>query len=189
MSATILSPRLLRFRAAEKADIPAFRGMAERTWRKSYAAILSPSQMDFMIERMYAPEVIAKEIEQGVIWELASDEDGTIGFHSCVFDPAEQSVKLSKLYVLPEKQGQGRGQALLERVRDVAVSFGARKIWLQVNKNNAAAIRAYERAGYHIERAAVFDIGSGFVMDDFIMALALPLSETLSPKETVLAGT
>jgi ribosomal protein S18 acetylase RimI-like enzyme len=91
--------------------------------------------------------------------------------------------------VLPEVQGRGFGKALLARVGALARTLGARKVWLQVNKNNASAIRAYERAGYVVERAAVFDIGGGFVMDDFIMALAIPAAEPLSTKDAGAVGT
>jgi len=54
-------------------------------------------------------------------------------------------------------------------VHAVAAARGALSVWLQVNKQNTRAKRAYERAGYAVQRAAVFEIGCGFVMDDFIM--------------------
>lgn len=156
-------------RSASEAEIPALRALAERIWRVSYATMLTPGQIDYMLAWMYAPETIAREMAEGVIWETAWLEDELIGFHSCTPEPETQRVKLNKLYVLPELQGQGLGQQLLERVHAVAAQRGARQVWLQVNKRNARAIRAYERAGYVVERSAVFDIGGGFVMDDFIM--------------------
>jgi ribosomal protein S18 acetylase RimI-like enzyme len=189
MPASALSSQPLSIRRATAADIPLLRGLAERTWRQCYAAILSPEQMDYMLGRMYAPEVIAREIADGVVWELAAESLTPVGFHACAFDPADRTLKLHKLYVLPEAQGRGFGKALLERVRALAGTLGARKAWLQVNKNNAAAIRAYERAGYCVERAAVFDIGGGFVMDDFIMALAIPAPAPLSTKDAAPVGT
>ena len=77
------------------------------------------------------------------------------------------------LYLLPEQQGLGLGQQLLDRVHTLAAQRGVSQVWLQVNKRNARAIRAYERAGYVVERSAVFDIGGGFVMDDFILTRAI----------------
>jgi diamine N-acetyltransferase len=189
MPASALSTQPPSIRRAAAAEIPLLRDIAERTWRRCYQAILSPEQMDYMLGRMYAPEVIAQEMESGVIWELAIQDDEPTGFHSCAFDPADRALKLSKLYVLPEAQGRGIGRALLARVSRLAETLGARKVWLQVNKNNASAIRAYERAGYLVERAAVFDIGGGFVMDDFIMALDVPASAPLSTKDAAPVGT
>jgi len=189
MPANALSTRPPSIRRAAAADIPLLREMAERTWRQCYAAILSPEQMEYMLTRMYAPEVIAQEMADGVIWEVAVHDGSPIGFHSCAFDPADRSLKLHKLYVLPAAQGMGFGKALLVRVRALAGTLGARKVWLQVNKNNASAIRAYEGAGYCVERAAVFDIGGGFVMDDFIMALAIHEAAPLSAKDAAPVGT
>ena len=44
-----------------------------------------------------------------------------------------------------------------------------RVLFLQVNKQNTGAIGFYAAAGFTIARGAVFDIGSGFVMDDYVM--------------------
>jgi GNAT superfamily N-acetyltransferase len=163
----------LTIRPAAAADIPLLRELADRIWRESYAAMLTPEQIDYMLARMYAPETIARELAEGVIWELASLADEAIGFHSCAHEPAERRLKLNKLYVLPEWQGNGFGQMLLARVHEVAASLDASEVWLQVNKRNPRAIAAYERAGYRIARPAVFDIGGGFVMDDFVMTRAV----------------
>lgn len=185
MSAKKRPDRNFSFRFAEHADIPVIRQMAETTWRKCYTDIISPAQMTYMLERMYGAEVIAEEIEDGVIWELALRDNKPVAFYSCAFDQGEQRLKLNKLYVLPEAQGEGCGREMLKRVRNLGAGLGARKVWLQVNKKNVTAIRAYERAGYHIEREDVFDIGSGFVMDDYIMAMAIPDSSAVSPKDAV----
>ena len=166
----------LALRAASEAEIPALRALAERIWRVSYTEMLTPAQIDYMLSWMYAPETIAREIAEGVLWETAWLDGEMVGFHSCTLETAEQRLKLNKLYLLPELQGSGLGQQLLEHVHTLAAQRGARQVWLQVNKTNARAIRAYERAGYVVERSAVFDIGGGFVMDDFIMTRSIPLS-------------
>ena len=167
----------ITIRQAEASDIPILRELADKTWRESYAAMLTPEQFDYMLVRMYAPETIARELAEGVIWELALLADKAIGFHSCTHVTGERRLKLNKLYLLPEQQGNGFGQALLARVHELAASLDAHEIWLQVNKRNTRAITAYERAGYHVERPAVFDIGSGFVMDDFVMTRPVASAE------------
>jgi len=166
----------LAIRSASEAEIPALRALAERIWRESYAALLTPAQIDYMLRWMYAPEAIAREMGEGTIWETAWLDGELIGFHSCTLESQAKRLKLNKLYLLPEQQGLGLGQQLLDRVHSVAAQHGARQVWLQVNKQNARAIRAYERAGYVVERSAVFDIGGGFVMDDFILTRAIQLS-------------
>lgn len=175
-------------RPATTADIPVLRELAEQVWRVSYATMIPPEQIDYMLEWMYGAGQIAREMEEGVAWELALSDDRPIGFFSLgLEEPAR--AKLHKLYVLPERQGAGLGQALLARAQALAAARGASEICLQVNKRNTRAIRAYERAGYVVERSAVFDIGQGFVMDDFIMRRALLPTDSLNenPPSTVSA--
>jgi len=166
----------LAIRVASEAEIPVLRALAERIWRVSYAEMITPAQIDYMLGWMYAPETIAQEMTEGVVWESAWLDGDMVGFHSCTLDAAEQRLKLNKLYLAPELQGSGLGQQMLERVHALAAERNARQVWLQVNKQNTRALRAYERAGYVVERSAVFDIGGGFVMDDFIMTRSISLS-------------
>jgi GNAT superfamily N-acetyltransferase len=167
---TLASPiASLVIRPAGADEIPALRALAERIWRISYAKMLTGGQIDYMLASMYSPEAIARELSEGVIWETAWLDGELIGFHSCTVESGISRLKLNKLYLLPEYQGQGFGQQLLHRVQQLAGQVGARQVWLQVNKQNARAIRAYKRAGYTMDRPAVFNIGGGFVMDDFIL--------------------
>lgn len=45
----------------------------------------------------------------------------------------------------------------------------AKKIQLTVNKHNINSINAYKKWGFKTIDSVVTDIGSGFVMDDYIM--------------------
>lgn len=178
---------MLEFRRATEVDIPILRELADRIWRDYYPAVIGHAQVDYMLPRMYAEEVIRQEMAGGTVWELASAENAPIGFFSIGLDDTGRA-KLHKLYLDTGAHGRGYGQQLINRAVDAARELGATGIWLQVNKQNTRAIRAYERAGFHLEREAVVDIGGGFVMDDFIMARVLecdaaaPLSEGCGEK-------
>ena len=163
---------MLRFRRAIESDVPVLRELAERIWREYYPAIIGQAQVDYMLPRMYSAEVIRGELANGTVWEIASDDDAIIGFCSISLEP-DGGAKLHKLYLDTQRHGRGFGQLLIRRAVEIAQELGAIALWLQVNKQNTRAIRAYERAGFHVDKAAVFDIGGGFVMDDFIMAKAL----------------
>ena len=65
---------------------------------------------------------------------------------------------------------------LLRHVEQRAAQLQCRRVYLQVNKHNESAIAVYRRNGYEVERAARFDIGNGFVMDDYIMGKAIAAS-------------
>ena len=47
--------------------------------------------------------------------------------------------------------------------------MAATRLRLRVNKRNAAAIRSYLRGGFVFQEDVVTDIGSGYVMDDYVM--------------------
>jgi hypothetical protein len=57
----------------------------------------------------------------------------------------------------------------------------ATRLRLRVNKRNAAAIRSYLRSGFVFQEDVVTDIGSGFVMDDYVMEKGI---ESHSPCHT-----
>jgi GNAT superfamily N-acetyltransferase len=93
-----------------------------------------------------------------------------IGFASLgPYAPA--TMKLHKLYLLPDYHGKGVGARALAEVVLIAKSNAAAALVLNVNRNNTKAIRAYERSGWRVTKEVVVDIGNGFVMDDFVMTI------------------
>ena len=66
-------------------------------------------------------------------------------------------------------RGKGYGRRALQFAEALAREQGLGRIRLTVNKNNRNSIRAYERFGFTIAGPVVQDIGSGFVMDDYVM--------------------
>lgn len=164
---------MLALRPASAADIPTLRSLADAIWRACYPGIITPEQINYMLARMYAAGQIATELKDGVAWDLALAGERPAGF--LAYGPVEASgaIKLHKLYLLPEFHGRGHGQQMLAHFHAGAGRQGATSVHLQVNRANTRALRAYARAGYRIERAAVAEIGGGFVMDDFILVREL----------------
>jgi GNAT superfamily N-acetyltransferase len=107
---------------------------------------------------------------------LLEGETGAVGFASCTPHHARSTVThLNKLYVLPSTQGTGAGGTLLHHVIRYAGDHGDKVIELNVNKRNKA-IGFYEHQGFTIVREEVIDIGSGYVMDDYVMGRSLASS-------------
>ena len=164
----------LAFRRAAPGDIAAIRTLADRIWRASYATLLSPGQIEHMLAWMYGPDTIAAELASGVVWEVALREDEPVGYLSVVHGPGIEA-ELKKLYLDADFQGRGFGQSMLKRAGEIAQASGCTTLRLRVNKGNARALRAYERAGFQVIDTVVEDIGRGFVMDDFVLARPVPL--------------
>jgi ribosomal protein S18 acetylase RimI-like enzyme len=82
-------------------------------------------------------------------------------------------MKLGQLYVLESNRGMGLGRFMLGQIEQRARDHGRHLLWLQVNKRNTGAIAFYRAAGFGVVREAVFEIGGGFVMDDYVMVKGL----------------
>lgn len=149
-------------------DVDAVSTLARAVWQATYPPLISQTQIDAMLADRYAPERLREQLDDPrQAWRVARRGDALVGFAHALRD--ETGCKLDKLYVDPASQRRGIGGALLQAVEGWARRQQARRLWLQVNRGNAQAIRAYEKYGFRIVDSRVFDIGGGFVMDDHVM--------------------
>ena len=155
-------------------DIPALVALARDTWYRHYPAIITPAQIEYMLAGRYHPDVIRAQLDSaGTWWDKLVTDGGLAAFAASETDAEAGEIKIDKLYVRYELRGRGLGAALLTYLERRAIGMGIGRLYLQVNKHNASAIGAYRRSGFEIVESAVFDIGDGFVMDDYIMAKLL----------------
>jgi RimJ/RimL family protein N-acetyltransferase len=152
-------------------DIPELQADAKAIWRQCYPGIISKEQIEYMLGRMYAAEQIKHEIEHEEIEYFFIYHNGAkIGFLSLGPYPGLAGrAKLHKLYLHPEFHGKGLGSASLKKIFELASDRGYSSLCLNVNKNNHAAIKAYERNGFVKDASVVNDFGGGYVMDDYVM--------------------
>jgi len=145
------------------------------TWQHHYTGIIPQAQIDYMLATRYAPARILAQLAQPGIWWDTLRRDGILtGFVQYEQSAKPGEIKIDKLYIRYGDRGQGHGGLLLRHVEQEARALGGHRLHLQVNRNNASAIAAYRKHGFEIIDSVVFDIGEGFVMDDHIMAKALP---------------
>lgn len=155
---------------AAPGDLSEIAELAALVWRKHYPGIISRDQIEYMLGRMYDPRVMLAELEGGITYDRLILHGKLIGF--AAYGPASQSgqLKLHKLYVHPDFQRQGLAALLLKRVENMAHARSFTLVVLTVNKKNVQAIAAYRKHGFCIRDSVIFEIGQGFVMDDYIMA-------------------
>jgi len=160
---------------ATAGDVPEVQRLARVIWHAHYPGIISVAQIDYMLERGYATEALAKFIGTPTARLLlaVTDAGERVGFAAWCLTDHPTEAKLDKLYVLPEHHGHGVGHALIERAAEQTRGAGAATLTLRVNKDNRKSIAAYRRNGFNIREAVVEDIGGGFVMDDYVMARSL----------------
>jgi ribosomal protein S18 acetylase RimI-like enzyme len=156
------------FRQASREDITEIQALSHRIWDEAYGELLTKEQINYMLQMMYSGKVITEELLSGTIWDLVIADGKSCGYLS--YSIAEDnSVKLSKIYIEKDFRGRSIAADALDRVKQYAAQNGKDSVYLTVNKNNKAAIRAYEKNGFVITASVVTNIGQGFVMDDYIM--------------------
>ena len=175
-------PPAIQVRHARHDELPAVQRLADVIWHAHYPGIITQEQIGYMLERGYAVEVLAGFLGRPDRGLLLAEIDGEpAGFAAwCLTDDPDEA-KLDKLYVLPSHQRRGLGGRLIRRVAELARVSGATTLILNVNKHNTQAIRAYEKHGFAVRAAVATDIGSGFVMDDLVMARLLQSGDDLPP--------
>jgi len=167
----------IEIRRAGKVELQVIHEMAEVVFRETYKSILSPEQMEYMMDWMYSLPNLEKQVAQGHIYYVAWAGQEPLGYLSvrkdCVDPDGTEVWHLEKIYVMPSAQGTGLGQKLIEtakqHVRDNKSAAKAR-IELNVNRNNPA-VGFYKHQGLTILRQGDFPIGNGFYMNDYIMGI------------------
>lgn len=162
---------MLEIRKVNKADIPLLRELVFKVWPQTYASILSQDQIDYMLNLMYSEKELGKQLQEGIQFVFIYDEQEPVGYASFQ-ETAPTIFKLHKIYILPSQQGKGAGKFLLEYIIDTIKSKGATVLELQVNRNNKARY-FYEKLGFMVTGAFDFDIGRGYLMQDYVMSLDL----------------
>ncbi|NLF61863.1 MAG: GNAT family N-acetyltransferase [Lentisphaerae bacterium] len=160
----------IHLRILDKAELALVRRVADIVWPITFQEILSPEQMAYMMEMMYAAEVMEREYDEGVSFCGVFDEEKPIGYLAWGrSDSAPDTAKLHKCYLLPEYQGKGIGSMMLNKAKVYAKEAGFAKLRLNVNRNNAKAIKAYVRNGFQTVETVDRAIGHGFFMNDYVM--------------------
>ena len=163
---------IVNFRTATVLDIPLLSELSRVIWHQHYPSIISREQIDCMLARMYAPEVIERELAEGVEWRIIEVEGKPSGYLAVgMAGPTE--CKLHKLYLLPELHGCGIGRRCLDAAAAYARSHGAVTLELMVNRANDKALRAYRAYGFEVAESVDWEFAPGFMLNDYRMRLAL----------------
>jgi ribosomal protein S18 acetylase RimI-like enzyme len=159
-----------------EADFAIVRDLGERIWRQHYASMISHAQIDFMLAGRYTDDNLRRYVGAAdrAMW-IVRDGGLPIGYCACSLatPPDSADAKLEQVYLLADKRGGGVGARMIAHVEAHLRARGATRVYLTVNKQNTGSIAVYQRLGYTIREAAVFDIGGGYVMDDYVMEKAL----------------
>ena len=160
-------------------DLQKISDMAQVVFRHTYREILSPEQMEYMMDMMYSMPNLHKQIEVGHHYYIAYEDDCPMGYVSVQHEGLDcegvEVFHLHKIYVMPEAQGKGIGIRLFNRAVEHAREAGdgrRARIELNVNKYNKS-VEFYRHIGMRVLIEEDFPIGNGFYKTDYIMGLDL----------------
>lgn len=149
----------------QEEDIQTVSDLAARIWHAHYPDIISRQQIEYMLERMYSPASLRKQLEDGHHFLIAEENDNVVGY-AAIEPRGPGKYFLHKLYVDTLRHQQGIGSILLKQVM---TECKPAELSLHVNRANIKAINFYFKQGFSIAGLQVTDIGNGYVMDDFVM--------------------
>ena len=157
----------LEIRDGDTEDIPVIGYLAQIIWPVAYKEILTKDQLDYMLNYIYSPNSLLRQMtEQKHQFLIAELDEEPVGFasYSKIIEP--DTYKLHKLYVRSDIQGKGLGKALLEEV--INRIQPATALHLNVNRSNKAR-NFYEKLGFKIIKEEDVDIGNNYFMNDYVM--------------------
>lgn len=156
----------LKLTELSEKDIPLISRLAEITWNQHYPSIIGQEQIHYMLNLMYSTQSLLEQMkEKGhLFFSIDADKD-SVGFIS-VHKVKDNDWFVNKFYIDQQKAAKGIGSGafglLLEKINPQTIT-------LTVNRKNFKSINFYFKNGFKIEEVKDFDIGQGFVMEDFIM--------------------
>ena len=155
-------------------DLQTIHDMAQVVFRQTYREILSPQQMEYMMDWMYSLSNLRKQLSEGHVYYIAYMDGTPCGYMSIQqegYDGDVMVFHLHKLYVMPSMHGKGIGRLLFNQAQEhVSNRFVSSRIELNVNRMNAA-VQFYCHIGMRVLREGDFHIGEGFYMNDYIMGV------------------
>ena len=160
----------MKIQKATEQDLPLIHKIAEKSWRANYPGIISAEQIEYMLDLMYSEEALAKDFHNINFnyYLIQDDECNNVGILGYERSYQHNITKLHRIYLLKEAKGKGFGKFAIEFLKkEVGESLDG-SIILNVNKDNPA-FEFYKSQGFTVFKEIVNEIGSGFVMDDYLM--------------------
>lgn len=151
----------VEIRTATHDDVDGIRTVAERAWHAAHAPIVGEETVESFLDDYYDRASFRSLVDDGsVLLRVAEGPDGSVvGFASARPDDGDAATfHLGRIYVRPDRWGEGVGRRLLVHVEEAVRRRGGSRILLGVMAENDRAVGFYEAAGYRREDE-VYDDG------------------------------
>lgn len=154
-------------RPARDGDVPAVQRVASAAWHAAHADIAGADVVEEFLAEYYTVARLREDVaDESRLFLVADDpgdggDDGTdtgesgaertgvVGFALALPAEGEPGVyALGRIYVHPDRWGEGVGSRLLERVETEVRERGASRLRLGVMAENTRAVEFYESRGF-----------------------------------------
>ena len=140
--------------------------LAREIWTEHYTSIIGIEQVNYMLDKFQSNSVIKQQIDEGLHYFLLGN-DIPIGYLALKVESPVLFV--SKIYLIASFRNQGYGKLLMQFTENFGQENNCTQLKLTVNKYNLTTIKAYKKLGFTQKIEVVFDIGNGYIMDDYEM--------------------
>jgi GNAT superfamily N-acetyltransferase len=140
-------------------------------WHEHYEPIIGSEQVDYMLEQFQSTKAIQDQIREGYQYFEVKKDEQLIGYFA-IQKREKNSLFISKFYLAKVSRGSGAGKQMLSFIETFAIESGCKSLDLTVNKHNPA-FEIYLKLGFVKYDEVEFDIGQGYIMDDYVMKKTL----------------
>ncbi len=157
---------MIHLKEAEEKDLTTITKLAKVIWNDHYVSIIGQEQVDYMLDKMYNHKSLVEQLNiKKQIFYLVKEGEESLGFIAISSENISDYF-LHKFYINQQKSNVGLGtialNVLVEKIKPKSLT-------LTVNRQNYKSINFYFKNHFKIDRVEDFDIGDGYVMNDFVM--------------------
>lgn len=133
-------------RAMEEKDIEQVQQVAKRSWHDTYEGIIPFKVQEQFLKSAYSRDMMIRLLNVSSLY-VAETQERIIGFANFSRVKVGGDMELGAIYLLPDHQGNGAGGALLKA--GISQATSAKKIFINVEKDNRTGVRFYEAKGFN----------------------------------------
>ena len=141
--------------------------LATKIVREHYDSIIGEETNTYMLDKFQSVKGITSQIQSGYKYYWAILDGVKVGFFAVVNQG--ETLYISKFYVDKDYRGKKVASTIFAYIQRIAKQNGQSRLELNVNKHNDDTINIYKHFGFRTIKAEIKDIGSGFIMDDYVM--------------------
>ena len=153
--------------AESDSQIKEIADLAEIIWHEHFTPIIGEAQVDYMVEKFQSYPALKEQLKSGYEYYQVYNGGNFCGY--CGIHPEDGRLFLSKLYLEKQARGKHLATKAFTFLKELCAKRGLSSIWLTCNKHNDGSLNVYRHLGFETVDTQEADIGSGYIMDDYIM--------------------